>query len=1287
MKTGSLFICTISLFTLLFICISQPLHAQADTLYGWDFNTPGNQEGWQPTHNLSSFLVSDGTLKTTITGSDPYMNGPGGLQIDAQNYGFIFIRMRATHDESAEFFWTTTAQPNFVGGLEYGFKLIADGEFHEYQVPVGNSDKWHGTVTRLRLDPGEGSTAAVAEGAEVEIDYIRVVHLGARLNLVLFAPDREIIAPGDTIGLSLKLENTGDTPMSDVDLQLQLDAGLELLEGNMDTTFAEIAVNDGYVVLWQVTVADTGSFAANVRLSKAGEELITGTTTINVDKPVPVFPSDIPQYAQVWSPFEDHWLLENSVIRLAFVKRKSGYGPILLFTVSDGQWRQVGVIQPPGELAYLTNSGQTQSVEIFPQSVAIPEIATPAIDLEQEDTDIDGVKWQLRYHFALTGDASPEVSIRYHLSVDAERELLHFGGPVIRVGEGGSGELKSEGLFPGLEWIINDEESSSSLDVHPPNEKRYLPHPNKVTIPFMSITSQEQTTILSWDPLQNWATNRSCPSPLFASPNSWDSQNNHLMGLVVPPVGQGRDENAPLASQPYLLETNETVQIEATLAVDNRPEQLAGLKWWLDRESIPAVPEKPRTYEEDIMLNCESYMDVLWEPAELGWHMALADPWGPSSSHTIANQIWLGAPFVTETGKTEQWRDDMKALAHKLLVTDHNPGAMGWDFAFRYGELDRAWGPVKNWVTGHVAGQNEEGGWLYTGDTSLQNMEGTTLGTCAQKAYVLLRGARITGDEFLHQHGLEALEFMKQFEVPRGAQTWEVPLHAPDILAAANAVHAYVEGYRITNQTEYLDEAVRWAYAGLPFVYLWAADDRPVMKYGSIPVFGATHYTGIWFGNIVQWNGLDYAYALQKLHQYDQTLPWKQIAEGLTICGMQMQWTSESVYPEHRGMYPDAYSAVTGDETYHWDLGPGNIMMNVMAFLGIDPDVHTRILELENRKLHVNGGTPFSANLEGSTLEIRPLPPNHADSVFFLIPDVVEPQSVSFAGEDLPRVEDVDGVPEGWSYTLDGNLIVKLFVSDSTKVLLISDLAHLPETTVLDWEFNIDGYSAGWIPNFDIENLTIEQGYLSGKSIVGDPWLTSPLLELMAEQNDSFLVKMWADKGSQAQLFWTTGEEPFFDEGKSEKFSLVTDGSDHIYQLDLAGHPEWKGVINQLRFDPVNAADAGFAIDYMRMGSGTGTHVSDLSQSNPSESELLPNYPNPFHSKTTISYQTGEPCHVDLTVYNILGQKIETLVSKSQPAGIYKIEWDAGRFSGGLYFCRLETDKGSHQSQKLFLIK
>lgn len=93
----------------------------------------------------------------------------------------------------------------------------------------------------------------------------------------------------------------------------------------------------------------------------------------------------------------------------------------------------------------------------------------------------------------------------------------------------------------------------------------------------------------------------------------------------------------------------------------------------------------------------------------------------------------------------------------------------------------------------------------------------------------------------------------------------------------------------------------------------------------------------------------------------------------------------------------------------------------------------------------------------------------------------------------------------------------------------------------------------------------------------------------------------------------------------------------------------------------------------------------------PVTTELYQNYPNPFNPTTTISYIIGAhrdvPLqYINLSIYNIQGQKIVTLVSENQPSGMYSVIWEANKMASGFYYCRLQA--GSFIStRRMILIK
>jgi flagellar hook assembly protein FlgD len=83
---------------------------------------------------------------------------------------------------------------------------------------------------------------------------------------------------------------------------------------------------------------------------------------------------------------------------------------------------------------------------------------------------------------------------------------------------------------------------------------------------------------------------------------------------------------------------------------------------------------------------------------------------------------------------------------------------------------------------------------------------------------------------------------------------------------------------------------------------------------------------------------------------------------------------------------------------------------------------------------------------------------------------------------------------------------------------------------------------------------------------------------------------------------------------------------------------------------------------------------------------LSQNYPNPFNTSTTIEYSLPEEAVVTIEIYDILGCKIETLVSGRQAAGSHAVVWEAEDVPSGVYFYRIEAGEYS-QTQKCVLLK
>jgi flagellar hook assembly protein FlgD len=102
------------------------------------------------------------------------------------------------------------------------------------------------------------------------------------------------------------------------------------------------------------------------------------------------------------------------------------------------------------------------------------------------------------------------------------------------------------------------------------------------------------------------------------------------------------------------------------------------------------------------------------------------------------------------------------------------------------------------------------------------------------------------------------------------------------------------------------------------------------------------------------------------------------------------------------------------------------------------------------------------------------------------------------------------------------------------------------------------------------------------------------------------------------------------------------------------------------------------------------TGIGDETEAMPTKYALHQNYPNPFNPSTTIKYDLKAKTDVKLTIYNVLGQKVRTLVNMNQSAGFKNIVWDGlndvgEQVSTGVYIYRIEADNFVKSRKMVFM--
>lgn len=428
------------------------------------------------------------------------------------------------------------------------------------------------------------------------------------------------------------------------------------------------------------------------------------------------------------------------------------------------------------------------------------------------------------------------------IRIDSNRDCE---GPVLRA----QGNLE-QGLFCGLEYLGKGEKSSSKLDIETEEHLRYAPDVMSVTVPLMACVTEYGASALLWRDMDL--------QPVFAAPNFFDGCNDQRMSL------KGK-------------------RISATILVGN-----TGLEdvilWAMKKIGLPGLPPAPRNWEEQKTLCVSALTGCL--KSEQGWGHCAEQGWPRRPFADHASTLWRLTGRIPELGEIVLGGAHIRNDAIYFVTGRANE----WLISRRRAIQDI------------LSTQQADGSYRYQGQYRRGHFEDTASGYCASFATELLDFAWVTGDESALRGGVKALEYMKRFSTPRGAQTWEVPLHTPDLLASAYLVWSYVRGYQLTGNQEYLQLAHRWALSGIPFVYLWG--NRPIMTYATIAVYGATNWVAPnWMGLPVQWCGVVYAYALTLLAEYDKSFGWRQLAEGIVITAEQMQYQEDL----SAGCLPDSF--------------------------------------------------------------------------------------------------------------------------------------------------------------------------------------------------------------------------------------------------------------------------------------------------------------------------------------------------------------------------------------------
>lgn len=530
--------------------------------------------------------------------------------------------------------------------------------------------------------------------------------------------------------------------------------------------------------------------------------------------------------------------------------------------------------------------------------------------------DPDGATWSITRVFG-RGSRAGSISVNTTVRCSAVRDAVYLPMLMIHPGLGSFGAERDHGLLAGLEYLDRQDTSSSEADIIGPGSKRQVPDTERITFPLMAVVNGGKWVALSWQMGPELSAVYDSPDRLFGS-------GAHVMGVIFPGSdGVNRVEGNLLPYHGQSVGPNTPVRLHAVLLGGEGNSVIPAVQAYVALKGFPAVPSPGMSRSAYTTWAAGGWLDSKIGEGGLYRHAYWPgiSSFAPGPAADAAMWItWLALATRDSALAGRLDAAAAEALAH-VAPGSYNSAGIGH---VRYPAPALLFGGVaENVAAARERAMNElgrfepDGTLLYRKpidrvDYGRTHFAPDANGLTAVSVADVLSGAIYTGDQKLRTEGLRLLRALDKFDdtAPRGAQTWEVPLHTPDILASAHLVRAYTLGYQITGDREFLQRAIYWAWTGVPFTYLVKPTPNPVGLYGTTPVFGATGWQAPdWMGLPVQWCGLVYADALYWLAREDQGGPWRKLADGITASGILQSWPTSD--RDLQGLLPDSFAPHT----------------------------------------------------------------------------------------------------------------------------------------------------------------------------------------------------------------------------------------------------------------------------------------------------------------------------------------------------------------------------------------
>ncbi|MHB1460669.1 MAG: hypothetical protein ACYC1M_05245 [Armatimonadota bacterium] len=555
-------------------------------------------------------------------------------------------------------------------------------------------------------------------------------------------------------------------------------------------------------------------------------------------------------------------------------------------------------------ISWVDKSGANRLLNIG--SKATMSSSASAIKLSSKTTDPEGATWTYVQTFAVVQDRSELLKLSTTISVNRDRKVRMLPAMVF------FSPKRQRALFPGLEYLDPKDTSSSKRDIESSGYQRLTPDPIRATMPLMVMQADNKYVAMAYQP-------GPVTQPLFDSPDRQFGSKSHVMGLLVSDfMKTERNPGQLLSRMPDEIKANKPITVTAWMMASDSPDVLTAVQRWVQIFGLPKIPNSGFDVKSYSRLTAHGWLDtdirsgLKYKSATwpgMVWNAApVAD--GPMM------QLWL-ADQVQDTYLADRLRTNAQEAIKLVGASDYWFASVGHIRTYAetlvFGNIPQNQARVHQVGLDALNSFEPDGSLIYKkpegkDDLARTHWERQANGFASRPIQYLYTQAMYTGDRKMLAEAVRLTNALDRYDysAPRGAQTWEMPLHCPDIMGSAQLVECYLKAYQVTGEKQYLQRAIRWAWSGVPFLYLIPPTDKPIGLYTSVGVWGATQWISPdWMGRPVQWCGMMYAEAVRKLAQVDPKGPWDQIWRGVTTSAIQ-EGINPQYDPNLQGLFPDS---------------------------------------------------------------------------------------------------------------------------------------------------------------------------------------------------------------------------------------------------------------------------------------------------------------------------------------------------------------------------------------------